>query len=377
MRIAVNTRLLLKDKLDGIGRFSTEILKRLVTNHPEHQFYFLFDRPYDKSFVFAENVTPVVIGPQARHPFLYVLWFEFSIAKWLAKNKPDLFLSPDGYLSLSTRVPSLAVIHDLNFEHYPSDLPLLTRKYYRYFFPRFAEKAKRIATVSQFSANDICATYQQDSAKLDVVYNGVSDLFQPSSPGEIQQFKALYTTGSEYFLTVGSIHPRKNVVRIIQAFTWFRRKFPEHNHKLVLIGDTYWWNRDMKSALESSEFKNDIVFAGRLDDQMVNIAIGGATALIYISYFEGFGIPMLEAMRCGTPVIAADTTALPEIAQKGAFYVDPFSVEDISNAMHRLSTDIAERKRIVDAGFDRAKDFTWEKSAELLWQSMLKVASSD
>jgi len=376
LRIAVNTRLLIKDKLDGIGRFSAEVLDRMVKKHPEHQFYFLFDRPYDRSFVFASNVTPVVLGPMARHPLLFVVWFEFSVAKWLAKNKPDLFFSPDGYTTLSTAIKCHVVMHDLNFEHYPNDVPWLVRKYYRYFFPRFADKASRIATVSRFSANDIASAYRQEPGKIDVVYNGVSDQFKPSSGEEIQAFKSNVCGGADYFLTLGSIHPRKNVARTIKAYTWFRRKFPEHRHKLVLIGNSYWWNNEMKDALESSEFKKDVIFPGRLNDKEVNIAIGGATAMVYISYFEGFGIPMIEAMKCGTPVIAANATALPEIAGKAAFYVDPFSVEDISHGMHRLITDQLERDRLIRNGFEKAAEYTWEKSADLMWESIGKILNS-
>ncbi len=370
MRIAVNTRLLLKDKIEGIGRFSLEILKRIVLDHPEHEFFFLFDRPYDESFIFASNVTPVVLGPQARHPFLFVAWFEFSVKRWLNKNKPDLFLSPDGYLSLGAKVRSLPVIHDLNFEHYPNDLPYLAGKYYRYFFPKFAAKAHRIATVSKFSATDISQKYKIDSSRIDVVYNGVNTLFHPAAQEDIKKFKDLYTAGDHYFVMVGSIHPRKNVVRTIQAFTWFRRKFPEQKTKLILIGDTYWWNHEMKSTLDSSEFKNDVIFAGRLDDTTMNIAISGALALLYISYFEGFGIPMIEAMRCGTPVLGANTTATPEIAGKAAFYVDPFSVEDISYGMHRLATDTDERERLKQLGFEQAELYSWDESARLLWSSI-------
>lgn len=362
--------------MDGIGRFSLEMLKRLALAHPEHEFYFLFDRPYDESFIFATNVHPVVLGPQARHPFLFVLWFDHSVYRWLKKNQPDLFLSPDGYLSLRTKVKSLAVIHDLNFEHYPNDLPLLARWYYRYFFPRFAAKATRIATVSEFSADDIVRNYGIDREKIDVVYNGVNEVFSPAETDDIVKFKELYTSGEDYFLTLGSIHPRKNIVRTIQAFTWFRRKNPLFKTKLVLIGDTYWWNSSMKSTLDSSEFKQDVIFAGRLDDQAVNIAISGAQALLYISYFEGFGIPMIEAMRCGTPVLAANATAIPEIAGKAAFYVDPFSVEDISYGMLRLVTDTAERERLKVDSLEQSAKYSWDTSADLLWKSIEKVIKS-
>lgn len=140
MKIAVNTRLLLHGKLEGIGWFSYENLKRITTGHPEHQFYFLFDRPYHRDFIFSDNVIPLVAGPPARHPVLYYIWFEFTVRRLLKKIGADLFLSPDGYLSLGSKIPSIAVFHDLNFEHYPGDLPLAERWYYRTFSENMLRK---------------------------------------------------------------------------------------------------------------------------------------------------------------------------------------------------------------------------------------------
>src|ERR1035437_5428435 len=112
MNIAVNTRLLLKDRLEGMGMVMFETLKRITNQHPEHHFFFIFDRDYDEEFLFADNITPIIIGPQARHPVLFYLWFEYSIPRILKDIKADLFLSPDGYLSLSTKIKSLPIIHD-------------------------------------------------------------------------------------------------------------------------------------------------------------------------------------------------------------------------------------------------------------------------
>jgi glycosyltransferase involved in cell wall biosynthesis len=155
MKIAVNTRLLLKDKLEGIGWVAYETLRRMVASHPEVEFYFLFDREPDPMFLFADNVKPVVLFPQARHPFLFIWFFEFSVTKALKKIKPDLFFSPDGYLSLRSDVPQVTQFHDLNFEHFPKDMPKIHLWHYKTFFPRFARKAKRIVTVSEFSKQDI------------------------------------------------------------------------------------------------------------------------------------------------------------------------------------------------------------------------------
>ena len=172
MIIDINCRLLLKNKLEGICWYTFEIVKQLVQQHPEHEFYFLFDRSFHPDFVFAKNVTPIILSPQSRHPFLWYLWFEFSVPKFLKKNNIDLFFSPDGYLSLNTNVKTLLTIHDLNFEHFPEQLPFLTRKYYQYFTPKFCKKADAIITVSQQSKKDIVKQYRIESSKISAIYNG-------------------------------------------------------------------------------------------------------------------------------------------------------------------------------------------------------------
>jgi glycosyltransferase involved in cell wall biosynthesis len=168
MRIAVNTRLLLKDKLEGIGWFSFETLKRIAQNHPEHTFYYIFDRKYDTTFITSQNIVPIVAGLPTRHPFLWFLWMEFTIPRILKKINADIFVSPDGFLSLRSKVPQVTVIHDINFHHNPHQLPYWVRKYNNYFFKRFAHKAKHLGTVSEYSKKDIAETYKIDPKKIGV-----------------------------------------------------------------------------------------------------------------------------------------------------------------------------------------------------------------
>ena len=179
MVIAVNTRLLLKDKLEGIGRFTCETLRIITKKHPEHQFVFIFDRKFSPEFIFSNNITPVVAFPQARHPILWYGFFEWGIPPVLKKHNADLFLSPDGWLSLRSKTRSMAVIHDLNFFHFPEFIPWHIMQYYSYYFPRFVQKADRIATVSEFTRSDIVSRFHYDPSKIDVVYNGANDIFKP------------------------------------------------------------------------------------------------------------------------------------------------------------------------------------------------------
>ena len=375
MEIVVNTRLLLKNKLEGIGWFTYETLKRITTSHPEHHFIFLFDRDFDEEFIFSDNVTPLILSPQARHPFLFYWWFEFSVADFLNKFKPDLFISPDGYLSLNADVKQLAVIHDLNFKHYPKDLPFLVRYYYNYFFPKFASKATRIATVSEFSKNDIIKQYKIDPNKIDVVYNGCNTLYQPISEAIQQQTKQKFSKNCDYFLFVGALHPRKNISRLLNAFDQFK-SMQSNEMKMLIVGEKYYWTSELKHTYLNMKYKDDVIFMGRLLPEELKNVFGAAFALTYVPYFEGFGIPILEAMNCDTPVITSNVTSMPEIAQDGALLVDPFSVDSIANAMVYLYKDPAMRATLIAKGQKRKLDFSWDKTAEMLWESAEKAVIS-
>lgn len=372
MEVVVNTRLLLKNRLEGIGWFTFETLKRITEAHPDDHFIFLFDRDFDESFIFSDNVTPLILSPPARHPFLFYWWFEISVANFLNKYNPDLFLSPDGYLSLRAKCKQLAVIHDINFEHYPKDVSWLVRKYYRYFFPRFAKRANRIATVSQFSKGDLVKTYGVDSNKIDVVYNGCNKAFHPVSDQIKSTTKDRFSKGEDYFVFVGALQPRKNISRLFDAFDKFREQH-DKPVKLVIVGEKYYWTSAIKRSFINMKFREDVVFTGRLSVRDLNDVIASALAMTYIPYFEGFGIPILEAMNCGTPVITSNVTSMPEVAGDAALLVDPFSVDSISNAMLYIVKDDDMRNALIRKGELRKNDFSWEATAEALYRSMEKT----
>lgn len=372
MRIAVNTRLLLKGKLEGLGRFTDETLKLITQQHSEHEFFFLFDRPFDDEFFYSDNVTPIVVSPPARHPVLWHVWFELSLPRVLKKIKPDLFLSPDGFLSLKADVKSLPVIHDLNFVHNPQDLAKSHAWFYNKYFPKYAEKAERIATVSEFSKQDIAKQYGIKQSKIDVVYNGVSERFKPISEEQKSVIKTKWTEGKPYFIYVGSIHQRKNIERMLQAFDAFRNT-TQNAFKFVLVGNKKWWTPSMQQALDSMKYKEDVIFTGRVSDQDLNDLIGAALVNVYVSTFEGFGIPIIEAFQSEVPVITSNTTSMPEIAGVAALVVDPFDVQAISNAMIQLANSPELRSRLISVGQERARQFTWQRTANLLWDSMEKT----
>ncbi len=369
MQIAVNTRLLLSNKLEGIGWFSFETLRRIVQNHPEHQFYFLFDRQFSPEFIFGPNVTPVVLGPQSRHPLLWYIWFEFSVARFLKKNNIDLFISPDGYLPLTTKVPTIAVIHDINFAHHPQGLPKLTAWYYNYFFPKFAHKATRIVTVSEYSKTDIVETYSVAPHKVIVAYNGANSDYMPLDGKQIAEVRRELTGGSPYFMFVGAFSPRKNVVGLLQAFDQFRMQHVD-GFKLVLVGERLFKTNDMERAYKSMTFKEDVVFTGRLNVERLKLVMGAAAGLVFVPFFEGFGIPLLEAMRCNVPIVSSNKTSMPEVTGEAALLVDPYNIKEIASAMVYLVETEGLAEELAVKGMARSKHFSWDITAQKLWEAV-------
>ncbi len=375
MIIAVNTRLLIQGKLEGIGWFTRETLSRITRDHPEHQFLFIFDRPFAEEFIFSENVIPIVLSPPTRHPILWYIWFEIQIPRILKKYKADLFFSPDGYLSLRTRINQLAAIHDINFAHRPKDLPWLKAKYYNHFFPRFARKAKRIVTVSFFSKEDITRTYKIDIDKIDVVYNGVNTMYTPTSDEEKQQAKNIFSDGKDYFLFIGSLHPRKNICGLLRAYDAFRTTV-DSDVKLLIVGESMFKTNDIELAYEGMRNKEDVIFTGRLSNEELHEVLGAALALTFVPFFEGFGIPVIEAMNSGVPVICSNTTSLPEVGGNAVLYVDPFSMSQISEAMVKIFLELELRESLIKKGFGQKDKFSWDKTAELLWGSIQICANT-
>lgn len=359
--------MLLPGKMEGIGRFTYEIFSRIVKEHPEAEFHFYFDRPFHKAFIFSGNVFPHVVPPPARHPYLMRIWYDITWPAFLKRVKPDIVISPDAQCSLTTSFPQIIVIHDINFEHYPEDIPGVYYRDLKRRTPRFCRKADKIVTVSEFSAGDIAECYGLEKSEIGVVYNGAGELYRPLSDEEKYKARAEFAGGSDYFITVGSIHPRKNLQRLIPAFLDFKKRTGSDT-KLLLVGQTFWKNRELHEVMDQAMQSGEIIFAGRLEGAQLAEAVGAAKASLYVSYFEGFGIPIVEAFSAGVPVITSNVTSMPEVAGNAALYVDPFSTRDICAALAEIDADEHLRRELVSKGKDQMEKFDWDQSARKFWR---------
>ena len=375
MIVAVNTRFLLDNHLEGYGYFSKEVLRVMVQRHPEHRFHFFFDRPFPQDFLFAPNVTGHVLSPPARHPVLWKYWFDVKVARRLRKVKADVFFSPDGQCSLTTRVPQCLVVHDLGFLHFPEGYWKTHLAYYKQFTPRFVRKANTVATVSQFSKADIVEKYGTDPGKIAVVYNGVKESFHPLSFDEQMAVKDRYTGGAEFFLYAGAIQPRKNLVNLLKAYSIFKRRL-QSSLKLVLAGRLAWKNDEFLELLKTYKYREDVVLTGYLPEEELAALTASAYAMVYPSFFEGFGVPVAEAMRSGVPVLTSKDSAMEEISEGAALYFDPANVDDIAYKLMFIYKNEGERKELIEKGKAVAAQYTWQRTAALVWESIEKAANS-
>lgn len=371
MRIAINTRFLLPDQLEGLGLYTHEVCRRMVQNHPEVDFHFLFDRAYDQKYIYSDNVQPHIVYPPARHPWLWHVWFEWRLPSVLKRIQPDVFFSPDGYTSQHYQGKRATVIHDLGFEHFPEHVPKRVGQFYRKNTPRYCEASEHIFTVSQATKQDVVDRYGIPASKISVAYNGCRDGFEPMQHDKIKVVRDKWSDGQPYFLFVGALHPRKNIAHLLRSFDQFCEK--QAGYKLLITGRKAWMNADMESAYNAMKHASDVVFLGYQDVTLLQQITAGAFACLYPSLFEGFGVPMLEAMKSGVPVIASHQSVMPEILNGAGILIDPFSVENTVEGMITLVEDDGLKRELIQRGLQRASDFSWDQTAEHIFNHLTQL----
>lgn len=374
MKIAINTRFLLPD-LEGLGWYTHEIAQRLAARHPEDEFLFLFDRSFEGRFVYGPNVTALALFPPARHPFLWWWWFESSVPRALRLWGAEVFFSPDSYLSLRAKIPTVMTVHDLAPLHRPEGIPWLIRKYYQYYLPKFLHRADHILTVSEYVRQDIALTAGVDLSRISVAYNGCRAGFVPLQNIEKEEVRNKYADGKEYFFYTGAIHPRKNILRLIRAFDQFKTRTGAPV-QLLLAGRMAWQTGEVTTAYEQARSQADIHFLGYVPESELPRLMAAALALTYVSLSEGFGLPMLEAMHTDTPVLAARATCLPEIAGEAALLVDPLSETAIAEGLEKIWTDRAFARTLVENGRRQREKFSWDVAAEHIYEVLKKTVGT-
>lgn len=366
MKIAINVRFLSRGPLEGIPRYTWETTRRLIEEHPEASFYLFFDRPFDKKYVDFPNATGIHIPPPARHPILWNIWFDYSVPYYLKKYDIDVFYSPDGYASLKTDVPTIMVTHDLAYIHYPEYSQKRHIRYLKKRVPKFHDKASKIIAVSETTKKDIIKQLNVEPDKILVAYNALP------AKDPIEEIESPFSF--PYILYLGAIHPRKNILNLVKAYELFVENNPHSNLRLVLAGRKAWDNDSLDNYVNKSPVRSKIIFTGMVSESMKHNLYKNAELFCYVSLFEGFGIPVLEAFSYNIPVITSKNTSMQEIAQNSAICVNPYMVDKIAEAIQTIVYDPILINNLISSGKKQLNRFNWDDSSKTIYKAILEIA---
>ena len=375
-RLAVNARWLLPGSLEGTGWYSHRLLERLATT-PEWELHLFFDRPV-KDFNYPGSVKHVLSLP-ARSPFLWTLWNEVSVPFALWRIKADAYWSPDGLLPSRRALqrfglgslPMATTIHDLNFVHQPEGIPKAVGSYYRRVVARSAVEANALLTVSETTRADLIKTYPLGGKKITLASNAPQQNFIPK-PEVGLAARQRWAGGLPYFLFVGAFTPRKNIATLLRAFEQHQSRNPERREALVLVGNPL--HRDTELLELARRAGPRVHWVGRIEGSELNDLYSGALAFAFPSRFEGFGIPLVEAMASGCPLLSSNASCMPEIAGDAARYAAPDDVEAWTDLLYRAATE--DPAPWIQLGLARAAHFSWDRSAEQVRQTLHELLAT-
>ena len=370
MKVAIDLR-----KLHdfGIGTYIRNLLRHLARID------------HDSEFVLLCAANDMGIGAQLGANFRtvlepspnYSLREQIHVPWVLMRERPDVYHAPHYVLPAAVLGRSVVTIHDCIHLMFPQYLP--SRAAYAYARSAMwiaARRSDRILTVSEASKRDILRFFKVRPEKIEVVYNAIDERFwlEPAED-DVARVRERYQLQHPFVLYVGNIKPHKNLVRLIEAFDRLR-KGGFDNLKLLIIGDQISKLPALRRAVHSHKLHKDVRFLGYVQDDLLAILYRLAAVFVFPSLYEGFGLPPLEAMACGTPVVASNLSSLPEVVGDAAALVDPYDVGSIADAIRRVLTDPAFAASLRDKGLVRARGFSWEHSVARTHEVYEAVAGS-
>lgn len=357
IRIAIDASRTTVARLTGTEHYALRLIQSLIHANDKR------DTPYQLTLYFR-NAPAEGLFPESMHVKQAVIpfpraWTHWRLAQALWKTRPDITFVPAHTLPFLFPGKSVVTVHDLGYKHFPEAHPFHQRTYLDLTTRYSQSRAAVILADSQATADDLTKFYGTSPDKIQVVYPGVDAKPLLGSMHDIQTIRAKYHLPEHYFLFIGTLQPRKNIPRIIQAFAQWRQQQHDHETALVLAGGKGWlfdetWLADV----------DNVILTGYIDECDKSTLLNGAIALVFPTLYEGFGFPVIEAMHCGTPVIASTTSSLPELVGEAGLLVDPENTSAIADAMAQYSQHETIRQAMIQAGYAHAKGFTWDNAAQ-------------
>lgn len=368
MNIAIDASRTTIARRTGTENYALQLIRALLRLPAEHC-YRLYFRDAPPPGLLPQPSDRVII--QRRVLPARRLWTHFRFAAALWATRPDVTFVPAHTLPFVFPGRAVVTVHDLGYRFYPQAHRLKERLYLELTTRYSARRAARIIADSQATKRDLIGQYGVNAHRIDVIYPGVEGITR-ASEAQIAAARARYGLPERYVLFLGTLQPRKNIGRLCEAFARYLESSSDPGLALVLAGKPGWLldiERDVLARLPGSVVER-VKITGYIADEDVGPLYSGALALVFPSLYEGFGFPVLEAMRCGTPVLCANTSSLPELAGDAALLVDPLSVEDIAQGMARLLGDSTLRADLSARGYRQAEMFTWERAAQLALETL-------
>jgi glycosyltransferase involved in cell wall biosynthesis len=374
MIIAVNTNFTSGGFLNAGYDFIFECFSRLAQQYPQHQFIYLVDKGFTEKNITAKNITAIVAaGSQSKNPLLFQYWLNYKLPLLLRKHKVDVFISAN-CCSLRTKVPQCIIINDLSFLQHPQYFKKNWLRFYKNNTASFLGKAKNIVTVSQFLKQEITGQYKIQSDKIDVAYPGTNSIFKPVSWQIKDAVKEKYTEGLEYFLYSGAIHPQQNLITLLKAFSFFKKR-QKSNMQLIIASTTVATDKEFVKSLSTFKYRHEVKILEKTTPELLAQITASAYALVYPSPYDGFGVSPAQAMQCDVPVITSHINALTETCGDAALYINPNDFNNIAEKMMLLFKDEDQRNQLIIKGRQQAGLFNCDKTAAVVWEVINKCAN--
>lgn len=364
MLIGIDASRAARAERTGTEAYSLHLIRAMLDAALRQRFRLYSDRALPRELE-SPNAEPRVM------PFPR-LWTQVRLSTEMVTRSPDALFVP-AHVVPFIHPRTVVTIHDLGYLYFPQAHPALARLYLDLSTRWSARVASHVIADSQATKDDLMHRYAVPSDKIVVVYPGRDEtLCRVCDPATIETVKKRYGVTGEYLLHLGTLQPRKNLVRLVQAFSSFRLEFS--HLKLVLAGGKGWLHDTIFAEVKQLDLEGEVLFTGRVDEKDKAALLSGAAALIFPSLYEGFGLPVVEAMQCGIPVICSNTSSLPEIVGDAALLVDPLDVGMLTRSMIQLAQDADLRRVLVERGYLQASKFSWPACASTIL-SVLEAAA--
>jgi len=363
MKIAINTLLLYKTKV-GMGKYIVELVNRVPKKDKRNKYLLYVSRDNRHFFnLSSDNIEIKEIPRIFSNPFLKIFWEQCFLPFYIWKNNVDLYHAPGFVLPFFriNKVPFLMTVADMTFFSHPQHHKTIKNIYFKHMIPFSLKKAEKVITISENTKKDVIEQTNTVPSKIKSILLGVDKIFLDKKNSRDKKVLDKYNIKKPYILFVGMLEPRKNIKGLIEAFYLVQNK---HDNDLIIVGKKGWMYQDIFKLVKKLKLEGEVIFTGYLPDEDLPSLYSNATCFVYPSFYEGFGIPIVEAMACGCPVITSNNSSMREVAGEAAILVNPYNVEEIKDAIEKVIYNPKEKKRLQKLGFQNVKRFNWDKMAE-------------